>query len=180
MIWLAVALADEPEVAAPEVAPEVGWEAFETGVHPVFVHPRCANCHPAGEVPLQGDEGTPHGMGIDRSSPSVGLACSTCHRAEALDLPNRPPANGHWSMPPANQVFEGRSAVELCHQLKDPGRTGGRDLAALQHHVEHDTLVLYGWDPGPGRSRPEVTHEDHVAAFGLWVRAGAPCAETPQ
>jgi len=177
MILLSLALAEEPEVGPgpPGVPPEAGIKAFEEQIWPVFVHPRCANCHPAGDVPLQGDEQRPHTMEVDRDSPAVGLPCSTCHRTEGLDLPDRPPANGHWSFPPANQVFEGRTAAELCNQLKDPETTGGRDLEALRHHVEHDTLVLYGWDPGPERTSPAVSHVDFVAAFQVWLDAGAPC-----
>lgn len=179
MIWLlAVAFADdEAEIAPgpPPVPQETGVSAFREGVYPVLTHPRCANCHPTGDVPLQGDAQTPHTMEVDRSSPNVGLACSTCHRVEGLDLESRPPASDHWQMPPANQVFEGRTEHELCMQLRDPESTGGRDLAALEHHVGHDALVLYGWDPGPGRTTPPGTHEDFVAAFSLWVAAGAPC-----
>ncbi|MEJ7604146.1 MAG: hypothetical protein WKG01_40145, partial [Kofleriaceae bacterium] len=38
---------------------EAGLVAFET-VRAVLQHPRCQNCHPAGDAPLQGDEGRLH------------------------------------------------------------------------------------------------------------------------
>lgn len=166
-----------PAWAGPPVAPEAEAVAAFTQVASVLQHPRCMNCHPAGDVPLQGDASLPHTMQIRRTSPAVGLPCSTCHREQGLDLPNLPPASPHWRLPPANQVFEGRSLGELCRQLNDPTRTGGRDLAALLAHVSHDELVLWGWTPGGGRSVPPLSHEAFVAAFGTWVAAGGPCPD---
>jgi len=184
LLGLLVSGADPASPEAPEVEPALDAATTEAAlaafadVAAVLKHPRCMNCHPAGDVPLQGDESRPHALQVTRFSPSVGLPCSTCHREKGLDQPNLPPANPHWSMPPANQVFEGRSVQELCLQLNDPTRTGGRDLQALLEHVEHDSLVLYGWSPGPGRSVPKLSHSDFVAQFRTWVAAGAPCALT--
>lgn len=141
----------------------------------VLQSPRCVNCHPDGDVPLQRDEGVPHGMMISRRSPEVGLPCSTCHREVGLDLPGLPPANPHWQLPPRNQVFEGRTPAELCAQLKDPEQTGGRDLDALLHHVSEDSLVLWGWSPGGGRTTPPLPHAAFVARMRTWMEGGAPC-----
>jgi hypothetical protein len=166
-----------PPVAAPPpptVPVETGLAAFRDVVS-VLQSPRCQNCHPAGEAPLQTDQSLPHSMGITRDSPRVGVDCATCHRPVGLGLPNTPPANPHWHMPPASQVFEGRTAAALCAQLKDPASTGGRDLAALRAHVAEDPLVLYGWEPGGERTTPPLSHADFVRRFGEWVDAGAPC-----
>ena len=57
-------------------------------------------------------------------------------------------------------VFIGLSKADLCATLKDPKRNGGRDAAALIEHVDHDKLVLWGWNPGVGAStseRPRTT-----------------------
>ena len=32
----------------------------------VFMHPRCMNCHPVGDSPLQGDDSHPHEFGVKR------------------------------------------------------------------------------------------------------------------
>jgi hypothetical protein len=72
-------------------------------------------------------------------------------------------------------VFQGKSLRALCEQLKDPAATGGKDLAALLHHVEHDPLVLWGWNPGGKRTRPPVTHPAFVAAFRTWVASDGAC-----
>ncbi len=34
---------------------------------PVFTHPRCQNCHPAGDAPLQGDDSHPHAQNVKRA-----------------------------------------------------------------------------------------------------------------
>jgi len=54
--------------------------AFDT-VYQVLLHPRCANCHPAGDAPLQFDDGRPHGQNITHRSEANGLPCASCHRA---------------------------------------------------------------------------------------------------
>jgi hypothetical protein len=143
----------------------------------VLLSPRCKNCHPAGDAPLQGDRGTPHAMNITRRSAEAGLPCTTCHREANAPMPGGPPGVSGWRLPPAEtpMIFEGRSPHELCLQLKDPKMTGGRSLAQLREHLAHDHLVLWGWHPGPGRTPPPVTHDALVAATDRWLSAGAPC-----
>src|SRR6185436_15271942 len=68
---------------APKPDRAAGLAAFET-VRAVFQHPRCQNCHPAGDAPLQGDEGRPHNQNVQRGPKGegmVGLECATCHGA---------------------------------------------------------------------------------------------------
>jgi hypothetical protein len=159
-----------------------GLAAFET-MRAVFQHPRCQNCHPAGNVPLQGDASTPHMQNVQRGpdgTGGVGLACTTCHGAA------NPPASygGHippgtstpWRMPGADKpmVFVGMSPRALCEQLKDPVRNGGRDLAALRTHLD-DPLVTWAWDPGVGRAPVPTPRAEFVRAFEAWASAGAPC-----
>jgi hypothetical protein len=45
----------------------------------------------------------------------------------------------------------------------------------LLEHVDHDALVLWGWNPGQGRAPVPIAHADFVAAFKRWVDTGAPC-----
>jgi hypothetical protein len=154
--------------------------AFAT-VHRVLLHPRCRNCHPAGDAPLQHDDGRPHGQHVTRRSEKNGLGCATCHRDKNGPRPGQPPGAPHWHLPPPQtpMVFEGRTPRQLCEQLKDRAATGGRDLAALVDHVTHDRLVLWGWDPGPGRTPVPVPHARFVAAMRTWADAGGPCPDTP-
>jgi hypothetical protein len=171
-----------PGKGSADAAPMDPLVAFER-VRVVLQDPRCQNCHPPGDAPLQGNEGRAHDQNVLRGPDgqgSLGLACSTCHaqvNPPASYGPNMPPGAPGWHMPPPDMkmVFVGMSSGPLCDQLKDPKRNGGKDLAALLHHVSEDPLVLWGWSPGLGRKPVGVSHADFVAAFVAWASAGAPC-----
>jgi cytochrome c553 len=54
----------------------------------VFLHPRCANCHQNGDVPLQGMQMRPHDPPVTRGPENagvVGMECGGCHQARNLD-----------------------------------------------------------------------------------------------
>jgi hypothetical protein len=159
--------------------------AFAT-VKTVLQSPRCVNCHPSGDAPLQGDDMHPHLQNIRRGTDGLGvggLECSACHGdANPPDSygPHTPPGvSTGWRLPPAQtrMVFEGLGLRALCEQLKDPARNGGKDLKALLHHVADDPLVLWGWAPGFGRKPVSMPHAEFVAAFKTWTDAGGPCGK---
>src|SRR5688500_10259130 len=81
----------------------------------VLQSPRCMNCHPAGEAPLQTDESRPHKQNIQRVFSSLGGSCMTCHQEATMPGANLPPGAPHWSMPPADtpMVFEGKTPAQL-------------------------------------------------------------------
>jgi hypothetical protein len=157
--------------------------AFET-VRSVLQHPRCQNCHPAGDAPLQGDDGRVHNQNILRGPEGkgmVGANCTTCHQAANPPAElgaNIPPGSPDWHMPPpqTKMVFVGVSPKDLCEAIKDPARNGGKDAAALRKHLE-DPLVTWAWSPGVGRSKPPVSYEAFVAAWHQWDGAGMPCPD---
>src|SRR5262245_4652340 len=41
-------------------------------VYKVLMHPRCLNCHPSGDAPLQGDESHPHIQNVRRGKDGKG------------------------------------------------------------------------------------------------------------
>jgi hypothetical protein len=146
----------------------------------VLQSPRCRNCHPAGNAPLQGERGRPHAMNISRVTAASGVPCWTCHgerNADTLGIVDGPPGAPGWRMPPADMpmTFEGKSPTALCEQLKDPTRNGGRTLAALLDHMSHDALVLWGWSPGGKRSAPPLAHAKFVEAVATWVAGNGAC-----
>jgi hypothetical protein len=158
--------------------------AFET-VRAVLQSPRCVNCHPAGDVPLQGDDGHLHQPFIKRGPEGLGVAglsCAACHgvaNSPASYGPHMPPGvSTGWRLPPAQHpmVFAGLPSAALCEQLKDPARNGGKSMAALVQHVSADPLVLWGWSPGYARKPVPISHDEFVRAFKTWADAGAPCA----
>jgi hypothetical protein len=171
-----------PTAAAPTAPDAIA--SFET-VRAVLQSPRCVNCHPTGDTPLQGDDGHVHLQFVQRGpdgNGAPGLACATCHakaNPPASYGPHMPPGvSTGWRLPPPEHrmVFAGLSSAALCEQLKDPKRNGGKDMAALVQHVSADPLVLWGWSPGFGRAMVTVPHAEFVRAFKTWIDAGAPCA----
>ncbi|MFN3197141.1 MAG: hypothetical protein ACE366_01815 [Bradymonadia bacterium] len=169
-----------PSVSAGGVTPskQDPLKAFST-VYQVLQSPRCMNCHPDGDRPLQTDQHIPHAMNISRASADNGLPCSTCHGEQNSDFFGvaGPPGAPHWGLPDKEMplIFQGRSEAQLCAQLKDPKQNGGKTLAGLLHHVSHDPLVLWGWNPGGNRTKPPVSHTTFVSAMRAWVDAGGPC-----
>lgn len=153
-----------------------GWAV----VYDVLQHPRCLNCHPDGDVPLQGEESVPHAQNVQRGPDGHGrfaLTCSACHQSENTPGPHMPPGAPAWHLPhpDAPLVFEGLTSRDLCRQMKDPARNGGRTPAQVLEHMTHDPLVLWGWDPGEGREPVPVPHETLVAALRAWVDGGCQC-----
>ncbi len=147
----------------------------------VFFSPRCANCHPVGDTPLQGDESRVHDLDVMRGPEGRGteeLQCAMCHMEENTEGENMPPGVPDWHMPPANQkmVFQGITAAQLCQNLKDPLKNGGRKSAkeAVEHLVT-DPKVLWAWSPGTGRTSPSMTHADFIKKMNEWVANGAAC-----
>lgn len=162
--------ADKKDAAASKAAFK---EAYK-----VLMHPRCMNCHPVGDAPLQGDDSHPHTMNVKGGPKGEGFAamkCTSCHQNANLPGENMPPGNPVWHLPPPDMpmVFEGKSAAELAAQLKDPKHNGGKTLEQILHHVSEDQLVLWGWNPGEGRTLPPLSHEEFVKQMKVWIDNGA-------
>ncbi len=159
-------------------------------IRSVLQDPRCQNCHPAADRPLQTDLSVAHTMNVQRGPDGHGAPgehCGTCHGKanppDSYGLHQPPGVATDWHLPPPDvkMVFVGRSAKDLCEQIKDPQRNGGKDMTALVQHVSSDPLVLWGWAPGFGRKPVAVPHADFVAAFTRWANAGGPCpGEAPR
>jgi hypothetical protein len=143
----------------------------------VLQHPRCVNCHPAGDRPLQGEDGHPHQPWVRRGADGHGLAamrCTTCHQAanyDAVGMPGHP----NWHLAPASMAWQGKSLAEICAQVKDPARNGGHSLAEIVEHMAHDSLVGWGWSPGAGREPAPGTQEAFGALIKAWADTGAVC-----
>ena len=45
-------------------------------------------------------------------------------------------------------AWVGKSLGEICEQIKDPERNGGKSMEELVHHMAEDSLVGWGWHPG--------------------------------
>ena len=175
LIVLAVSSGFAREPAATSNAVTVGSAAFAE-VARVLRHPRCLNCHTLTEFPRVGDDRKRHRMNVQRGKKDhgvPGLRCAACHQDKNQDRVGVPGAP-HWGLAPLSMGWEGLDDHELAASLLDRVKNGDRSPEDLLKHVSHDPLVLWGWDPGAGRTKPAISHEEFVAAFRQWVEAGAP------
>lgn len=146
-------------------------------VYKVLMSPRCMNCHPSGDVPLQGDDNHTHTMLPQRGKDGKGIyamKCSNCHQPTNLEGLHKPPGHPDWHLPPANMkmVFQGKTPHELAKLLVDPKTNGNKTMQQLIEHAD-DGLVKAGWDMGEGRTLPPLTHEEFKKAWITWIEKGA-------
>ncbi len=148
----------------------------------VLLYPRCVNCHPDGDHPLVGDHGSPHPMNIERGKNGMGTAglfCSGCHQDKNSPGEHSPPGAPDWHLPTKEMpmVFQNRTPRQICEHLEDPSQNGGRDLDQIIEHVRETPIVLWGWNPGTGRTPVPISHDEFVRAVTEWVKKGAACPE---
>lgn len=151
-------------------------KAFQK-VYSVLMSPRCMNCHPIGDVPLQGEDSHIHQMMPQRGKDGKGvyaMKCTNCHQPENTKGLHLPPGHPDWHLPPADMkmVFEGKTAHELAKQLIDPNQNGHKDLKKLIEHAD-DGLVKTGWNPGEGLKKPPLSHKEFKKAWIEWIEKGA-------
>ncbi|MEO1042778.1 MAG: hypothetical protein AAFX52_10830 [Pseudomonadota bacterium] len=156
-------------------------------VFEVFSHPRCANCHvPSDNRPrwsgpsygLEEGEWSYHGMNINGGDARDGrdsIPCAACHATSNSELPHGPPGAPHWALAPVEMVWWEQTSKQICEQIKDLDRNGGRTLEEVAAHIDHDALVHWGWEPGPGREPAPYSIKETVDSFTSWAQAGAPC-----
>jgi len=146
-------------------------------VYEVLMSPRCMNCHPSGDVPLQGDDSHVHNMFPKRGKVGKGvyaMKCSNCHQPTNIAGLNTPPGHPNWHLPPADMkmVFQGRTAHQLARQIMDPKQNGHKNKQQLIEHAD-DGLVLAAWNPGEGRTLPPMSHAEFKKAWITWIENGA-------
>jgi hypothetical protein len=145
-------------------------------VYKVLMHPRCMNCHPKGDVPLQGDDSHPHTMAPQRGKDGHGLnamKCINCHQSENTPDVHTPPGNPKWGLPPSQMkmVFQGKNQRELALQIMDYNKNGHKNKQQLLEHAR-DTLVKAGWNMGEGRVAPPLGYNEFVKAWDIWIEKG--------
>jgi hypothetical protein len=168
-----------PDSFANVSDPAARSAALFTEVAKVLTSPRCVNCHPAGDRPLQGEAHRLHQPPVARGSDGFGTAalrCSTCHQGANFD-PTGVPGNPHWHLAPREMAWQDKTAGEICTQIKDPARNGGRSLQEITMHIATDSLVGWAWAPGFGRTPAPGTQKELGALIEAWVKTGAVCPE---
>jgi hypothetical protein len=143
----------------------------------VITPARCMNCHPAGDRPSQGDDRHPHMPLVVRGADdfgAIGMRCTTCHGPANFD-PGGVPGNPVWHVAPIEMAWVGKTLGQICEQIKDPKRNGGKSMDELLHHMADDALVGWGWNPGVGREPAPGTQKEFGALFKAWIDTGAVC-----
>lgn len=187
--FAAFAAGETVTIAPPDegsVSREDGLAAFAR-VYEVASHPRCSNCHvgpenrPMWSGPSYGRT-RPHGMNIDAGDSRIGaetLLCSTCHARRETgsnDTPHAAPqVAADWQLAPVEAAWFGKTSLEVCAQLRDPERNGGRDAIELARHLDHDVILHWAWSPGGTREPAPYSLQEHVNDVLAWGAAGFPC-----
>lgn len=145
-------------------------------VYKVLMSPRCMNCHPAGDAPLQGDDNHIHTMNVVRGPDGTGLyaaKCSNCHQPTNASGLHTPPGNPKWQLPPANMkmVFQGRTPRQLALQIMNYNQNGHKNRDQLLAHAR-DTLVKSAWNMGEGRTLPPMDYSAFVSVWDTWIKKG--------
>lgn len=146
-------------------------------VYKVLMSPRCMNCHPSGDRPLQGDDSHIHTMNVRRGKHGTGVyasKCSNCHQPTNVPGLRTPPGNPKWHLPPADMkmVFQGKTPHQLALQIIDYNQNGHKNKKQLLEHAR-DTLVKAGWNMGEGITPPPLSYDAFVMAWDTWINKGA-------
>src|SRR5271168_4644644 len=151
--------------------------ALFTELGKVLTNPRCVNCHPAGDRPRQGELGRTHQPPVERGADGLGLPamrCPICHQQANFDA-GRVPGHPHWHLAPSEMAWEGKTLAQICAQIKDRDRNGGRSLEEIAHHIGTDSLVGWAWAPGSGRRPAPGTQQQAGELVDAWEKTGAVC-----
>ena len=135
----------------------------------VLLHPRCTNCHPDGDVPMQGRDRIFHQPPVTRGAEGkgvVGMECAGCHQDRNVEQA-RVPGAPNWHLAPLEMAWVGKTPQSICLQVKDLERNGGKSLAEIVEHSGHDKLVAWGWSPGSGREPAPGTQEQFGKLMSL-------------
>jgi hypothetical protein len=151
--------------------------ALFTEAGKALTSPRCVNCHPAGDRPLQGETHRLHQPPVARGPDGFGTAslrCASCHQNANYDAAGMP-GHPHWHLAPREMAWQDKTLPEICAQIKDPARNGGRTLQQILTHIADDSLVGWAWAPGVGRQPAPGTQEELGALIKAWIETGASC-----
>jgi hypothetical protein len=94
--------------------------ALFTEVAKVLQHPRCMNCHPAGDRPRQGDVRRLHQPPVTRGEDGFGLPglrCPICHQQANFD---RTPGDPNWHLAPRDMGWEGKTVGQGSRAQRRP------------------------------------------------------------
>ena len=89
-----------------------------------------------------------------RPQGAIGTTCSACHHERELRASPKPPLTkafrGHprWGLAPLSMAWQGKTIGDICRQVKDVNRNGGRDLQAVAGAHRQGRPRGLGLEPG--------------------------------
>jgi hypothetical protein len=88
-----------------------------------------------------------------------------------------PPGAPNWGLPSPSMpmIWKGKTDAQVCESIKDPAQNNNRTIDQLVLHLTEDKLVMWGWNPGEGRTAIPMPHDVFVVKVKAWQAAGAPC-----
>ena len=110
-----------------------------------------------------------------------GMMCTTCHGQANVEIIGQAdtlksiPGHPEWHVAPIEMAWEGKSLGQICEQIKDPARNGGKTIDEIVEHMAHDSLVGWGWTPGAGREPVPGTQDVFGELIRRWAEDGASC-----
>ena len=99
----------------------------------VLTHPRCTNCHPAGDRPRQGDLRRPHQPPVVRGEDGFGrpaLRCPVCHQQANVDA-GRVPGDPDWHLARPKWPGKARRSGKYARRSKIPRAMAAARLIRL-------------------------------------------------
>ncbi len=165
-----------PETFSSIANPAERSRALFTEAGRVLQHPRCLNCHPVSDRPLQGNDSHPHSPLVVRGADdkgATGMRCTTCHQAANFE-PSGVPGHPMWHVAPASMAWQTKSLGQICAQIKDPRRNGGK--TACGDPRAHGARLLGGlgmdaWRKSRARARhPGATGRFDCRVDQIWRR----------
>ncbi len=165
---------DKPKTVAVTENKEKSLEDFKV-ILSVLKNPRCINCHPSGDVPLQGNDQHLHRPLIVRGVADYGPAavhCNACHHEENNIYANVPGAP-KWVVAPRSMGWVGLTDEQIGEALMNKTKNGGRSPKDLVQHMGFDSLVIWAWHPGEGRTPIPIPLEDFRKILFDWLATGA-------
>jgi len=73
----------------------------------------------------------------------------------------------------------GPDDAQICRSIKDPKQNKNRNLDHWWNTSPKTNLVMWGWNPGEGRTPIPMPHEEFAAKVKQWQAAGATCRRRP-
>jgi hypothetical protein len=112
---------------------------------------------------------------VSREVPAVSVTARQTSQFRRALLIRAYPDIRAGGLAPIEMAWQGKTSGEICRQIKDPGRNGGRSLELLHEDAANDDLVAWGWHPGAGREPAPGTQELFGRLVRAWIDSGAEC-----